>query len=104
MTVAETLRRAKALIDAPEKWTKGEFARNAKGRPCLPREAACFCTVGALVVACGPGQTSAFEKLRAHFTRLVGGSIGTWNDAPERTHAEVMAAFDRAIEIAEGNQ
>lgn len=32
----------------------------------------------------------------------VGGvPIGRWNDAPERTHAEVLAAFDRAIELAE---
>ena len=26
-----------------------------------------------------------------------GHEIVPWNDAPERTHAEVMAAFDRAI-------
>jgi hypothetical protein len=26
--------------------------------------------------------------------------ITTWNDAPERTHAEVLAAFDKAIALA----
>jgi hypothetical protein len=27
--------------------------------------------------------------------------ITEWNDAPTRTHAEVLAAFDRAIKAAE---
>ena len=27
--------------------------------------------------------------------------IPSWNDAPERTHAEVLDAFDRAIALAE---
>ena len=26
-------------------------------------------------------------------------SIIRWNDSPDRTHAEVLAAFDRAIEL-----
>ena len=28
-------------------------------------------------------------------------SIAIWNDAPERTHAEVLEAFDRAIELVQ---
>jgi hypothetical protein len=27
-------------------------------------------------------------------------NVPAWNDAPSRTHAEVLAAFDRAIEAA----
>ena len=30
--------------------------------------------------------------------------IGFWNDAPERTHADVMAAFERAIVLAEADE
>ena len=34
----------------------------------------------------------------ATLKRIIGShEIVPWNDAPERTHAEVMAAFDRAI-------
>jgi hypothetical protein len=32
------------------------------------------------------------------------GSIVVWNDRPERTRAEVLAAFDKAIELARGKQ
>jgi hypothetical protein len=31
--------------------------------------------------------------------RAAVGDIVAWNDAPERTHGEVLAAFDRAIEL-----
>ena len=37
-----------------------------------------------------------------HLEKAVGiNGIEHWNDMPGRTHAEVLAAFDRAIEIAE---
>jgi hypothetical protein len=41
-----------------------------------------------------PAGVRARERLRAAIGNL---SIPGWNDAPERTHAEVLAAFDRAI-------
>ena len=35
------------------------------------------------------------------FWEAIGGaSIPTWSDAPNRTKAEVLAAFDRAIALA----
>jgi hypothetical protein len=30
--------------------------------------------------------------------------LSDWNDAPERTHAEVLAAFDKAISISSGER
>lgn len=37
--------------------------------------------------------------------RVIGGQqIPVWNDAPERTQAEVLAAFDKMIEIFEGEK
>jgi hypothetical protein len=41
----------------------------------------------------------------AAFRRAIDGhadiALARWNDSPDRTHAEVMAAFDRAIESEE---
>ena len=86
MTTRETLIAARGLIDTPEKWCQDAYERD--GRRC----ALAAVNQGwrgpeayhALLIACGDDAKS----------------IGEWNDAPERTHAEVMEAFDRAIEAA----
>ncbi len=105
-STADILRKAKALIDAPEKWTKGAFCRSAAGKAVstFSRDAVCFCAVGAIArlevtgVITDVRASRAEEALRdaIHAT-----AVSHWNDAPERTHAEVMAAFDKAIALAE---
>jgi hypothetical protein len=88
-TTADVLRRARALIDSPEKWIKGAYGLRADDPHCV---------YGALDVVAHMRPCRGFELFReAVGTR----HIEAWNDAPERTHAEVMAAFDRAIELAE---
>jgi hypothetical protein len=47
---------------------------------------------------------SPYEDTSSHaiLERAIGERfIGDWNDAPGRTHAEVLEAFDRAIALAE---
>lgn len=98
-TTHDVLVKARALIDKPEAWTKGALARASTGR--RAREdgpgAVCWCVSGAIICANG-GQyhRGAFRAFEASLgpNRPV---IPHWNDAPERTHAEVLAAFDRAI-------
>lgn len=98
-STVEVLRAARALIDTPEKWTQGCYAKDAKGNGLPPEDedAVCFCASGALrhvdvdVDVCWP----AFDALGL----AVGGNIIEFNDS--HSHADVLAAFDRAIAAEE---
>ena len=109
MKSSEILITARALINTPERWVKG-------------RKPGCWCAGDAIIVATYYARENHNKPGRAFQPRLdidTGGQriedacnaalkalkcaigngheIVSWNDAPERTHAEVMAAFDRAI-------
>ena len=102
METIEILRSARALIDAPEKWTKWTEARDAAGLgvPCYDKNAVCFCAVGAVVRHPTNGKT--FFALRLLREALpTGGYIDEYNDHPETTHADILALFDRAIAAEE---
>lgn len=98
-TTLEILRAARAKIERPECWTKGAFARDAVGGECMSSEpdAVCWCSdgaIGAVIATTDVHDFCAFEAL----SRAIGNlHVAEWNDAPERTHAEVLAAFDAAI-------
>ena len=106
---AETLRAARALIDAPEKWTRGFYARDTHGVLVYPtsRDAVCFCIQGALRrVVASDGFTRLTEDAENAISRALLRS--NWemnppdfNDDPETTHADVLAAFDCAIAAEE---
>lgn len=103
--VADMLRRAKARIDTPEKWLQGS-AFDGSHLVGSTR----FCMVGALCAAeqLDTEQLATFrideEALMCLRRATRGVSLGVWNDAPERSHAEVMEAFDKAIALAEAQQ
>lgn len=88
---------AKALISDPAKWCKGRLALDNIGRPVDPGDlGACrFCSVGALHRVCQSDERNAANKL---LSKAAGREIVCFNDAS--THSKVMAAFDRAIELA----
>ncbi len=99
-TPAAVLRAARTLIATPERWTKRAYRKDAAGNMCEPEQAVCRCAEGALCDSDGTDD----EWWRAYdvFRDAIGlDSIALWNDAPERTHADVLAAFDRAIALAE---
>ena len=103
-TIKQRLSAARALIDTPKKWIKGSNGRDAFGRPTAPngRFVVSRCAFGALMGVCIIGKEyevvqHLMASLDRHGERLRYGLSG-WNDEPERTHAEVMQAFDRAIE------
>jgi hypothetical protein len=110
MNALETLTKARELLTARERWTKGHFARTAKDERCQydDPKAACWCLAGAIArVIPGKGNESELlyddvydiltDALRAGREE---GPFIQWNDRPERTHGDVLALLDRAIGIA----
>lgn len=86
MTVHDVLVAARKRIENPANWGKA-------GDVCSPDTTCAF-------LAILDSEEIGDRYTLGFFRKQVGGSIITWNDAPERTHAEVLAAFDRAIEMA----
>jgi hypothetical protein len=86
------------LLDTPEKWTKGAFARDSKGDPVDPvsPEAVCWCIEGALQ-KCYPNYDDRWEAVyyRLLEVRKYGGII-FWQDNPERTYEEVIEVLKLA--------
>ncbi len=91
--VAETLDKARALIEAG--WAQHHYEING-----------CYCALGAIEAAAGRDWRQAAEvvaPLAAAIGRPAGDGdreIGGWNDAPERTQAEVIQAFKEAAALA----
>jgi len=85
---------ARGLIENPENWAKGgEQVRG--GRHCV--ESACYASAD-------PYRAEFALRLfeLANATTRFGRPCPAchWNDDPERTHVEVLSAFDKAIELA----
>lgn len=99
--ILQTLIDGRALIATPESWTQGVAARDVNGVPIDPLSegAVCFCTSGALQ-AVTPYTIPAAQFLWKALDAIMGqpwGPIG-YNDT--HTHAEVLAVWDKAIELA----
>lgn len=97
MTVADDLVAAKAMIEEPANWTKH------------PKSLSPMCAYAAVMVACqGPmpaGHTERSLRAQEALSLAMGQSpFGTdviaFNDAPDTTHADVLALFDRAIALS----
>lgn len=102
MNAAEILIAARAVIGEPKAWIKGMNARAADGIEVDSHDpnAVCFCALGAVnrvTERFGDGHC-ARDALREAINDF---SIDNWNDDPETTHADVLAAFDKAIKKAQ---
>ena len=92
----KVLREAKARINKPEKWCKGAYVSF--------RDPSAYCMLGSMGwrrsavndAPLSPGTDDASWLLK----RVIGENIPDFNDAGITTHADVMAAFDLAIEQA----
>ncbi len=108
MTALSTLVAARELLSVPERWTKGANARTASGQHvCFSDQTpVCFCLDGALQhVARAAEATIAAGFLNAALSASAAGySFVSWQDAPERTHAEVLALLDKSIELAKSRE
>lgn len=96
---ANILRRAKARISDPKNWCKGELARDGYGcKACFDSpNATSWCASGAILAEVG----FTAEPSAGHFLAKAAGcdSIPYIND--NGTHEDVMALYNRAIELAE---
>ena len=103
MTTIEILKKARELISDEKHWTKGVYARTVHSTPCAPiaEQAFCWCSVGAIAKIEGLPCTTLgvqFSEQGSSAARLLATDHApSWNDAPERTHAEVLQRFDEAI-------
>ena len=95
---AEVLKKAKALIDAPEKWTKHARARDAERITVdeMAAGACSFCAIGAAARAAG-GNTRVWYPAVEALSRETPREVVCLNDDPLTTHAEIMHLYDRAI-------
>lgn len=99
MTTHEILVAVRELLAVEERWTKGPARKDA------------WCLITALAKI-GPGLNAIscpVQDYQKALRREIFGSdqgcsptssISIWQDAPERTHAEVLAVLDKAIEEA----
>lgn len=81
--------KASDLLADPANWHKGSVNYASNVGPC--------CALGAIrrvYGGFGPAFEAARDKLHAHIGGFACGfAVSDWNDAPERTHAEVIAAL-----------
>ena len=112
MTTRELLIAARDLIASPGAWTQGTYARNALGEstPLQGADAVCWCASGAVLkVLEDESWDDSSGSLWDIGLRLMQDvietqsmmTVPTWNDEESRTHGEVLAMFDSAIEAAE---
>jgi hypothetical protein len=99
VSTLEILKAAREKIAKPENWTKGFAARNIHGHvtAAVARNAVCWCCLGAMWSLNADGYLNAEDAFRAATGE---DSIANFNDT--HTHAEVLAAFDKAIAALEG--
>lgn len=102
MTPLQLLKKARALLAKPKAWIQGSEARTANGTSvcATTRGAIRFCALGALYKAEGvnPMDSGDRDVARWALRRAVKNDhLVSWNDAPRRTHAQILKGFDKAI-------
>jgi hypothetical protein len=102
MKVSEILSKAADLIEPEGAWLQAYSAKNADGEPVSSSDArACkFCIYGAMARICDR-DADARQRARDFIHPVIGTElISIWNDAPERTQAEVVSALREASTLA----
>lgn len=113
MTPLEIMKEAREILTNPAQWTQGVYARDEAGCGVNWEDeaATCFCALGAIRKAGGEEwlyvDDAAIELLVAALpsdwkqkTDGMPPRPHYYNDDEATTHADVLAWFDRAIEIA----
>lgn len=100
MKTSEQLKQAKLLIATPDKWTQGKFVD--QGKICAS-EAIARTTEGRANHHSGDYMScEAYKILEEAMGIKTSFAVSNFNDS--HTHEEVLAAFDRAIEIAQSRE
>lgn len=97
-TALSVLVAARKLITPRRAWIKGDFGKDAKGKTLVTPhpDAVRFCSIGAIRQAAGKAELTKI-KARETLRGAMNGDILNFNDDPETTHRQVLAAFGRAI-------
>lgn len=88
---AAIVRRMMELLKEPESWCQGTRYRDGA-----------MCLLGAAEKACTVGQRLEVKAVNKAIHRECDLSIHAWNDAPGRTHAEILAMLARVLRGFEG--
>ena len=111
--IVAALAAAHKRIEDPKHWLHGDeshYAVDAFGGGCRPEQphAERFDMAGAVMRATSVDGRERAERALAWVWFAVSGELNgrlrqvvDWHDRPERTHAEVLRALDRARELAE---
>ena len=118
-TELEVFTAARATIAQPENWTQGAAARNANGYSMFADNpyAVQWCSTGVLdkvnpvdktgrKFPAGQLNLTLGNHINGFYEQQLGEDyedVCGWNDDPARTHAEVLAAFDSAIDTLKMN-
>ena len=93
-TPKSILKEAKRVIQK-HGWTQGELWKFRNGRY------AGFCITGALLFCRDEASRETGREARGFIKRAIRSEkVVAWNDHPDRTHEEVVQAFNKAIELA----
>lgn len=104
MTDADILRKAKEHISDPAMWFQCGYTADLPDDDIdrLPRKHEACCGIGAVLwVAKKLGHSAEVYLHEAAIGRRFLDYVAL-NDHPDTTHADVMAVFDEAIKLAEG--
>jgi hypothetical protein len=103
---SEVLAKAADLIEPEGRWTQHYLARvRPNGNAIGPHQAnaQCWCAIGALDRAGAEATTLSYRTAVDYLSQAIGqeaGAIAQFNDAPERTQAEVVKALRDASALA----
>jgi hypothetical protein len=99
VSIADVLSKAADLIEPEGAWTQHVDARDAAGNQIDHDDvdAVCWCADGAYMRVGGNWGDAGWRALQV---ALGGDGPISWNDAPERTQAEVVAKLREAAALA----
>ena len=112
-TTADILRKAKAHISDPAMWNQdGGFFRSSGGKSFTDYDEdfefiTCpACAFGAIQFASMTDDYPRVDRIMENACYEIVGTrdVVFYNDCPTTTHADIMALFDRAIQLAEAEQ
>jgi hypothetical protein len=106
-TVLGTLKGGLAIISNPRRWGQDSFYLDRKGNEAYRDKACRVCALGALKLA--TNRVDTYLGAQKFLRQAVPATqpymnIPCYNDASDRTHAEVVAWFKRAIKLAKAAQ
>lgn len=97
------LKRVRALLSDPFRWTKGEMARTMFGAPIDPQgpNATCWCIMGAIHRETRDDPFLAGSVYQILRTQLQGQAVSEFNDGRTTSHGDIMLLIDKAIKSSE---